>query len=91
MADEATADDTVLVLLSGGASANWIAPVEGLSFEDKQKVTRALLRSGANISEINTLQKASLPHQGRQARAPRAAGARADACDLRRGGRRARR
>jgi glycerate 2-kinase len=57
MADAATADDTVLVLLSGGASANWIAPVEGLSFEDKQKVTRALLRSGANISEINTLRK----------------------------------
>jgi len=57
MADQATADDTVLVLLSGGASANWIAPAEGLSFADKQAVTRALLRSGANIGEINTLRK----------------------------------
>src|ERR1044071_3514989 len=57
MADEATADDVVLVLLSGGASANWIAPVEGLSFADKQAVTRALLRSGVNISEMNTLRK----------------------------------
>jgi hydroxypyruvate reductase len=57
MADEANADDVVLVLLSGGASANWIAPVEGLSFADKQAVTRALLRSGANIGEINTLRK----------------------------------
>jgi hydroxypyruvate reductase len=57
MADQATADDTVLVLLSGGASANWIAPAEGLSFADKQAVTRALLRSSANIGEINTLRK----------------------------------
>ena len=47
----------MLVLLSGGASANWIAPVEGLSLADKQAVTRALLRSGANIGEINTVRK----------------------------------
>jgi hydroxypyruvate reductase len=57
LADAATADDLVLVLMSGGASANWIAPAEGLSFADKQAVTRALLRSGANISEINTVRK----------------------------------
>jgi hydroxypyruvate reductase len=50
-------DDLVLVLVSGGASANWIAPVEGLSLADKQAVTRALLRSGANIGEINTVRK----------------------------------
>ena len=47
----------MLVLVSGGASANWIAPVEGLSLADKQAVTRALLRSGANIGEINTVRK----------------------------------
>jgi hydroxypyruvate reductase len=57
LADGATADDLVLVLMSGGASANWIAPAAGLSFADKQAVTRALLRSGANIGEINTLRK----------------------------------
>jgi glycerate 2-kinase len=57
IADDATGDDVVLVLLSGGASANWIAPADGLSFIDKQAVTRALLRSGANIGEINTLRK----------------------------------
>ena len=57
IADAATADDLVLVLLSGGASANWIAPADGLSFADKQTVTRALLRSGANIGEMNTLRK----------------------------------
>lgn len=57
LADEATRDDLVLVLMSGGASANWIAPVEGLSLAEKQAVTRSLLRSGANISEINTVRK----------------------------------
>jgi hydroxypyruvate reductase len=57
LADAATADDLVLVLMSGGASANWIAPADGVSFADKQAVTRALLRSGANIGEINTLRK----------------------------------
>jgi glycerate 2-kinase len=57
LADTATANDLVLVLISGGASANWIAPATGISFEDKQAVTRAMLRSGANIGEINTVRK----------------------------------
>ena len=57
LADEAGADDLVLVLMSGGASANWIAPAAGVSFADKQAVTRALLRSGAGIGEINTVRK----------------------------------
>ena len=57
LAAEATEDDLLLVLLSGGGSANWIAPVEGISFAQKQQVTRALLRSGAPIGEINTVRK----------------------------------
>jgi glycerate 2-kinase len=57
LADAATADDLVLVLVSGGASANWIAPAPGLTLVEKQAVTRALLRSGAGIGEINTLRK----------------------------------
>jgi glycerate 2-kinase len=57
LADGAGPDDLVLVLMSGGASANWIAPADGVSFADKQAVTRALLRSGANIGEINTVRK----------------------------------
>jgi glycerate 2-kinase len=56
-ADGAEADDLVLVLMSGGASANWIAPTAGVTFADKQAVTRALLRSGATIGEINTVRK----------------------------------
>ena len=47
----------LLVLLSGGGSANWIAPAGGITFEQKQKLTRALLRSGAPIGEINTVRK----------------------------------
>jgi glycerate 2-kinase len=57
LADQAGADDLVLVLLSGGASANWIAPARGLALADKQATTRALLRSGASIDEVNTVRK----------------------------------
>jgi hydroxypyruvate reductase len=56
LAEGATKDDLVLVLMSGGASANWIAPA-GITFAEKQAVTRALLRSGANIGEMNTVRK----------------------------------
>jgi hydroxypyruvate reductase len=57
LAGQAGRDDLVLVLLSGGASANWIAPAPGLALADKQAVTRELLRSGANINEINVVRK----------------------------------
>jgi hydroxypyruvate reductase len=57
LAQEAAADDLLLVLLSGGGSANWIAPAAGISFAQKQQVTRALLRSGAPIGEVNTVRK----------------------------------
>jgi glycerate 2-kinase len=57
LADGARASDLVLVLLSGGASANWIAPAAGLTLAEKQAVTRALLKSGASIGEINTVRK----------------------------------
>jgi glycerate 2-kinase len=56
-ADSAGVDDLVMVLLSGGASANWIAPAAGLTLAEKQATTRALLRSGANIGEINCVRK----------------------------------
>ena len=57
LADSAGPADLVLVLISGGASANWIAPALGLSLSEKQTMTRALLASGASISEINTVRK----------------------------------
>src|SRR5262245_25387378 len=57
LAAEATADDLLLVLLSGGGSANWIAPVDSVTFAQKQQVNRALLRSGAPIGEMNVVRK----------------------------------
>ncbi|MGN6749688.1 MAG: glycerate kinase type-2 family protein [Xanthobacteraceae bacterium] len=56
-ANAAGAEDLILVLLSGGASANWIAPAPGVTLAEKQATTRALLRSGANIGEINCVRK----------------------------------
>lgn len=52
-----TADDLVICLMSGGASALLALPAPGLSLEDKQAVTRDLLRSGATIAEINCVRK----------------------------------
>ena len=57
LAASATENDLVLVLMSGGASANWIAPAEGISLGDKRALTKQLLASGANIGEINTVRK----------------------------------
>ncbi|WP_337684386.1 glycerate kinase [Caulobacter sp. CCG-8] len=52
-----TEDDLVLCLLSGGGSALLAAPGEGVTLADKQAVTRALLKSGAPIGEINCVRK----------------------------------
>ena len=57
LAASAGPDDTVLCLLSGGASALWAAPVDGVTFDMKQALTRHLLKSGARISEINCVRK----------------------------------
>ena len=52
-----TADDLVLCLISGGGSALLSLPAEGVSFDDKQAVNRALLKSGAAIDEMNCVRK----------------------------------
>lgn len=52
-----SADDLVLCLLSGGGSALLAAPAPGLTLADKQAITRALLRSGAPIDQINCVRK----------------------------------
>ena len=51
------ADDTVVCLLSGGGSSLLTLPIQGITLEDKQSVTRQLLRSGAAIDEINCVRK----------------------------------
>ncbi len=50
-------DDTVLALISGGASALLCAPAEGMTLAEKQQVNAALLASGAPISAMNTVRK----------------------------------
>jgi hydroxypyruvate reductase len=50
-------DDLVICLLSGGGSALLVDPAPGVSLEQKQELTRALLRSGATIGEINCVRK----------------------------------
>ncbi len=52
-----SSDDLVICLLSGGASALLTLPTSDITLEDKQLVTRELLRSGATISEINCVRK----------------------------------
>ena len=51
------ADDLVLCLISGGGSALLAAPAPGLTLADKQVVNKALLKSGANISEMNCVRR----------------------------------
>ncbi|NJE05001.1 glycerate kinase [Thermococcus sp. M36] len=50
-------DDILIVLISGGGSALFLLPEEGISLEDKIKTNELLLRSGAKIYEINTVRK----------------------------------
>ncbi|HEX2763142.1 MAG TPA: DUF4147 domain-containing protein [Allosphingosinicella sp.] len=57
LARGAAADDLVLVLLSGGASALACLPGKGLSLDEKSALTAALLRSGAAIGEINCVRR----------------------------------
>jgi len=54
---ELTARDLVIVLISGGGSALFTDPVRGVSLDDLQVLTEALLSCGADINEINTLRK----------------------------------
>ena len=57
LAQGLTADDLVLCLISGGGSSLLTLPCEGLTLADKQRINRALLESGANILEMNTVRK----------------------------------
>ena len=57
LAEQATEDDLVVALLSGGGSALLVAPADGLTLEHKQGLTAALLACGATINEINCLRK----------------------------------
>lgn len=51
------ADDTVLCLISGGGSSLLALPLDGITLEDKQALSRALLASGATIGEMNCVRR----------------------------------
>jgi hydroxypyruvate reductase len=57
LATSAGPDDLVLCLMSGGASALLALPAAGISLDDKQALNRALLASGADIGQMNTVRK----------------------------------
>jgi glycerate 2-kinase len=52
-----TPDDLVLCLISGGGSALLALPAEGVTLADKQAINKALLKSGATISEMNCVRR----------------------------------
>lgn len=57
MAQSADEKTLVICLLSGGASALLVSPVNGLTLQDKQQVTGLLLNAGASIGELNAVRK----------------------------------
>ena len=57
IAANAGPEDTVLCLISGGGSALLAMPLEGITLDDKQAINRALLASGAPISEMNCVRR----------------------------------
>jgi hydroxypyruvate reductase len=52
-----TADDLVIALFSGGGSSLMVLPASGMTLADKRGINDALLKSGANITEMNTVRK----------------------------------
>jgi hydroxypyruvate reductase len=52
-----TPDDLVLCLISGGGSALLALPADGVTLADKQGINKALLKSGATISEMNCVRR----------------------------------
>lgn len=66
---KATEADLIFCLLSGGGSALLPLPQKGVSLQDKQKITNALLSVGATINEVNVIRKhSSLVKGGRLVR-----------------------
>jgi glycerate 2-kinase len=57
LARQATEEDLVICLISGGGSALMTLPAEGITLADMKSLTDALLRCGATINEINTVRK----------------------------------
>ncbi len=57
MAATVPSGETLVLLLSGGASALVAAPIEGVSLDDKMETTRTLMTAGADIQALNTVRR----------------------------------
>jgi glycerate-2-kinase len=57
LVDSATADDLFIGVVSGGSSALMSCPIDGISLEDEITVTDVMLKSGADIFEINAIRR----------------------------------
>lgn len=57
LAEKAEESDLVICLISGGGSSLMAYPHDGITLEDKRRITEILLKCGANINEINTVRK----------------------------------
>ena len=88
IAASACPDDTVLCLISGGGSSLLALPAQGLTLDNKQTVNRALLRSGATISELNCVRRHLSRDQRRPSRGVSLSGQGCDPLDFRRARRR---
>ncbi len=53
----ASKDDLIIVLISGGGSAIMPCPADGISLEDIQTITSKLLKKGATINDLNAVRK----------------------------------
>ncbi len=57
IAESVHSGETLVILLSGGASALMASPVEGISLADKIATTRLMMASGADIHALNTVRR----------------------------------
>ena len=57
IAKNTSKDDLVIFLISGGASALFCSPLDGISFDEKQKINNELLKSGASIDQMNIVRQ----------------------------------
>jgi len=57
LATQSSKDDHVVFLISGGASSLLMMPAKGVSFEEKQRINKELLRCGAPIDEMNIVRR----------------------------------
>lgn len=57
LARQATDKTLLLLLISGGGSALFTAPAEGITLEQKLQTSRLLMEAGADILELNSVRK----------------------------------